>query len=447
MKVIIAGAGDVGFHLTKLLALEAHEIILIDLSTDKLAHASKHLDVITIKGSSTSFSILEKAEVNLADLFISVTQSEETNISTAIIAKHLGAKKTIARVQNMEFLFRKDKLNLYDLGIDEIISPESLAAREIKRLLREVAITDTFDFDNGKLSLIGVNICENSIFDGKSLVDAARLHNNHTFNTVALLHDNETIIPHGYTQYKAKDHAYFISLPEGVDRILSMASTEKRQGIKRVMVMGGSKVGVHAARRLSKNHQVKLIEENKEKCFELADDLPNVMVINGDCRDVDLLQEEGITETDAFIAVTGNSETNIISCLVAKDNNVKKTIALVENVDYIHLSQNIGVDTMINKKLIAANFIFRYIRKGDIVNLTSIHGVNAEVLEFIVKAESKITSDTLRDVKLPESVIVGGVIRKGEAIIPTGDFQFRPKDRAVILCKPEAIQQVEEYFS
>lgn len=447
MKVIIAGAGDVGFHLAKLLAYEEHEIILIDLSASRLAHASKHLDVITIKGSSTSFSILEKAEINLADLFIAVTQSEETNISTAIIAKHLGAKKTIARVQNMEFLFRKDKLNLYDLGIDEVISPESLAAREIKRLLREVAITDSFDFDNGKLSLIGVNIAEKSTFDGKTLVDSARLHNSHTFNTVAILHGNETIIPHGYTQYKANDHAYFIALPEGIDRILSMATIEKRQGLKRVMVLGGSKVGVHAARRLSKKYKVKLIEQDKEKCFELADDLPNVMVIHGDCRDVDLLQEEEISETDAFIAVTGNSETNIISCLVAKDNNVKKTIALVENVDYIHLSQNIGVDTMINKKLIAANFIFRYIRKGDIVNLTSIHGVKAEVLEFIVKQDSKITASPLRDVNLPDSVIVGGVIRKGEAIIPTGDFQFKPKDRAVVLCKQEAIQQVEEYFS
>lgn len=447
MKVIIAGAGDVGFHLAKLLVREDHEIILIDLNGERLVHASKHLDVITLKGSSTSFSILEKAEINQADLFIAVTQSEETNISTAIIAKHLGAKKTIARVQNMEFLFRKDKLNLYDLGIDEIISPESLAAREIKRLLREVAITDSFDFDNGKLSLIGVNICEGSEFEGRTLVEAARLHSEHKFNTVAILSESKTIIPHGYTRYKADDHAYFIALPEGIERVLSMASTEKRHDLKRVMVLGGSKVGVHAARRLSKKYKVKLVEKDKDKCFELADELPNVMVINGDCRDVDLLQEEGISETDAFIAVTGNTETNIISCLVAKENNVKKTIALVENVDYIQLSQNIGVDTMINKKLIAANFIFRYIRKGEIVNLTSIHGVDAEVLEFIVTPESKITSTPLREVGLPESVIVGGVIRRGEAIIPTGNFQFKPKDRAVVLCQHDAIQQVEEYFS
>lgn len=447
MKVIIAGAGEVGFHLTKLLALEEHEITLIDLDTDKLAHAAKHLDVITIKGNATSFEVLEKAQVDLADLLISVTESESTNISTAIISKHLGAKRTIARVQNTEFLFRKDKLNLYDLGIDEIISPESLAAREIKRLLRDTAITDSFDFGNGALSLIGVNINADSTFDGKTLVEAARLHTSHTFNTVAILHDHDTIIPHGYTKFRADDHAYFLAIPEGVERILGMASKEKRKGLKRVMVLGGSMVGIHAARRLSKRYKVKLIEQDKEKCFKLADELPNVMIINGDGRNVDLLQEEGINETDAFIAVTGNSETNIISCLVAKDNEVHKTIALVENVDYIQLSQNIGVDTMINKKLIAANFIFRYIRKGDIVNLTSIHGVDAEVLEFIVKSDSKIIGDTLRELNLPDAVIVGGVIRKEKAIIPTGDFQFMPKDRAVVLCKPEAIQQVEEYFS
>jgi len=447
MRIIIAGAGDVGFHLTKLLAYEEHEIVLIDLEEEKLLAATKHLDVITIKGSSTSYKVLEEAQVDKAELVIGVTQSEESNISTCIIAKHLGAKKTIARVQNTEFIFRKDKLNLYDLGIDEVISPESLAAREIKRLLREVAITDSFDFDNGKLSLIGVTIDENCALAGKTLIQASKLNMQESFVTVAILRNNETIIPHGSDTFEPNDHAYFIALPEGIDKVISMACTEKRTGFKRIMVLGGSKVGFHAAKRLSKKHQVKLIELDKEKCFELADQLPNAMVINGDARDVELLEEEGLGEMDAFIAVTGNSETNIISSLVAKDHQVKKTIALVENVDYIHLSQNIGVDTMINKKLIAANFIFRYIRKGDVINLTSIHGVDAEILEFIVKVESKITKQDLKHLELPESVIIGGIVRKGEGIIPHGDFQFRPKDRAVVLCKPESIQQVEEYFS
>ncbi len=447
MKIIIAGAGDVGFHLAKLLVLEDHEITIIDLHEEKLAQLAKQLDVVTVKGNATSFSVMEEADISNADLFIAVTESEEANISTCIIAKHLGAKKTIARISNIEFLVRKDKLDLYDLGIDEIISPESLAGREIKRLLREIALTDSFDFDGGKLSLIGLPINEKSAFSGKTLLEASKLDPTNSFITVALLRNNETIIPHGHDRFEVNDHAYFIALPSAIDKVIMLSTKAKKQGLKRVMVLGGSKVGINASKQLSKKYNVKLIESDKKKCFELADMLPNVMVIHGDARDVDLLQEEGIDETDAFIAVTGNSETNIISSLVAKDHNVKKTIALVENVDYIHLSQSIGVDTMINKKLIAANFIFRYIRKGDIINLTSIHGVDAEVLEFVIKVESKITRDTLRSLDLPDSVIVAGVIRKGEAIIPKGDFQFRPKDRAVVLCKPESIQQVEEYFS
>ncbi len=447
MKIIIAGAGDVGFHLAKLLVLENHEITVIDLNEPKLIQLAKHLDVVTIKGNGTSFSVLEEANVSDSDLFIAVTDSEEANISTCIIAKHLGAHKTIARVQNTEFLVRKDKLDLYDLGIDEIISPETLAGREIKRLLREIALTDSFDFDGGKLSLIGLPISKNSPLSGKTLLEASKLDPTNSFITVAILRNNKTIIPHGDDRFEVNDHAYFIALPNAIDKVIMLSTRTKKQGLKRVMVLGGSKIGINASKQLSKKYNVKLIEIDKEKCFELADMLPNVMVIHGDARDVDLLQEEGIDETDAFISVTGNSETNIISCLVAKDHKVKKTIALVENVDYIHLSQNIGVDTMINKKLIAANFIFRYIRKGDIVNLTSIHGVDAEILEFVIKVESKITRDTLRSLDIPDSVIVAGVIRKGEAIIPKGDFQFRPKDRAVVLCKPEAIQQVEDYFS
>ncbi|HNP18934.1 MAG TPA: Trk system potassium transporter TrkA [Fulvivirga sp.] len=445
MRVIIAGAGDVGFHLAKLLANEGHEIILIDLDTARLRQAAANLDVITIKGSSTSYKILEEANVDDADLLISVTSSEETNLTTAMIGKHLGAKKTIARIQNEEYLINKEKLDLRDLGIDEIISPAVLAAKEIKRLLKEVAVTDTFDFDEGKLSLLGVNIDETSRLCGKTLIEMAHLNPAQNFLTVAILRDNQTIIPHGNNYFLAGDHAYFVSQPDGVDQLLELVGKEKQE-IRNVMILGGSKVGYHAAKSLSRKFKVKLIELDKDKCFELADQLKNVMIINGDGRDVELLEEEGIADMDAFIAVTGNSETNIISCLVAKNRQVKKTISLVENVDYIHLSQNIGVDTMINKKLIAANFIFRYVRQGDVISLTSIHGVDAEILEFIVKAGSKITESEIKNLEFPKGAIIGGVVRNGIGYTTMGNFQFRPKDRAVVLCRPDCIKRVEEFF-
>lgn len=448
MRIIIAGAGDVGYHLAKFLAYEEQDIVLIDMDKSKLTTASNQLDVATVQGNSTSYKTLEEAGISESDLLISVTSSEEANLATAIIGKHLGAKKTIARIQNIEFLFEKEKLDLRNLGIDELISPESLAAREIKRLLKDVAITDTFDFGDGQLSMIGVSIGSDSDLLNKSMADLAHLNPDQNILTVAILRDNKTIIPHGKNIFKEGDHAYFIASKGGVEEILNKAGNQegKKVDIKNIMIVGGSKVGINAARRLSKHYKVKLIEKDKEKSFELADNLKDVMVINGDARDIDLLSTEGLDNMDVFIAVTGNSETNIISCLVAKNHNVHKTIALVENIDYIHLSQNIGVDTMINKKLIAANFIFRYIREGDVISLTSIHGVDAEILEFIVKAGSKITTDEIKHLNLPQNAIIGGVIRDGVGYTTKGNFQLRPKDRAVVLCHPDSIHAVEEFF-
>ena len=241
------------------------------------------------------------------------------------------------------------------------------------------------------------------------------------------------------------DHAYFIARPTGVEIILNFNNIKKAE-IKNVMILGGSKIGQHAAQRLSEKYNVKLIEKDKEKSFLLANALPKVLVIHGDGRNADIIESEGIDEMDAFIAVTGNSETNIISSLVAKEHGVRKTIALVENVDYIHLSQNIGVDTMINRKLIAANFIFRYIRKGDIISITSIHGVDAEIVEFIVKEDSKITKKYIKNLKFPKDALIAGVVRKNESRIANGDFRIRANDRVVVLCSPRAINKVEAFF-
>ena len=445
MRVIIAGVGNVGFHLAKLLSQEGQDIVLIDMAPDKLKQASNSLDAAIIKGTSTSYAVLEEADVANADLLIALTSSEETNIATAIIAKHLGAKRTVARISNTEFIYQKDKLNLKHLGIDDIISPESLAAREIKRLLKEVAVTDSFEFDQGLLKLVGVNIDEKSPLRGKTMLEVAKINPNQTFMTVAILRENETIIPYGDTTFELNDHAYFIAQPDGLDKLLFLTG-KKKEGVNSVMILGGSRVGFHTARILSQRYNVKLIERDPLKCFELADQLPDAMIINGDGRNVELLAEENIADVDAFIAVTGDSETNIISCLVAKKMGVKKTIAMVENMDYIHLSQSIGVDTMINKKLIAANFIFRHVRKGEILSIASMHGVDAEILEFEVQENSKITEQELRNLDFPKSAIIGGVIRDGKGLTTPGNFKFATKDRVVVLARPECIQKVESYF-
>ena len=445
MRIIIAGAGEMGFHLAKLLAAEEQDIVIIDTNTEALEYVSSYLDVGTVKGSSTSPNVLRESGVAKADLLIAVTSIQDTNITTCILGKSLGAKKTIARISNVELIQQREELNLKGMGIDEIISPASLAAKEIKRLLKQSALTDTFEFEKGTLSLVGITIGENSELMGKTLTETAYLNPNHNFTTVAILRDEKTIMPHGENKFLKDDHAYFISEPEGISTVTNLAGKQSVE-IKNVMILGGSKVGVNTARLLSKKYNIKLVESDRDKCLELADQLPDTMVINGDGRDTNLLKQLNIDNMDAFIALTENSETNIMSSLVAKNHGVKKTIALVENVDYIHLSQSIGIDTLINKKLIAANFIFRYVRRGEVLDLTSIHGVDAEILEFEIGSDAKILEKELRAVDFPKTAVVGGVIRNGKGIAVRGNFEFQPKDKVVVLSMPDCIRKVESFF-
>jgi trk system potassium uptake protein TrkA len=445
MKVIIAGAGEVGFHLAKLLTMEGHALTVIDKDHDSLQQISQHLDLEVLEGSSTSIGTLTNAKVQKADLVIGVTNSEDVNITTCIMAKHLGAKRTVARISNVEFLTSKEKLDMCEIGIDELISPASLAAREIKRLCKESALTDFIDFDKGKLSLMGLKVEHDSLVAGKTIEELAHLNSDMNFITVAILRNNETIIPKKDTRFLINDHAYFCANPEGLERVLEVFKKDRVE-IKHIMILGGSSVGYHAAKALSKRYRVKLVEPNKERCIKLAEQLPDTLIINADGRNVDILEEENLSEMDAFIAVTGNSETNIITSLVAKNHGVDKTIALVENIDYIHLSQSIGVDTLINKKLIAANFIFRYIRQGEVLSLTSLHGADVEVLEFEVPPRAKIIGKTLSDLKFPKNAVVGGVVRNGIGCIPDSNFEFEEKDHIVVLSKLQCIHKVESYF-
>ncbi|MBC6401820.1 MAG: Trk system potassium transporter TrkA [Ekhidna sp.] len=445
MRIVIAGAGEMGFYLAKLLVAEEQDIIIIDSDANVLEYVSQHLDVGTVKGSSTSPKTLKEANITKADLLIAVTSIQEVNITTCILGKNLGAKKTISRISNNELLAAREELNLSGVGIDKIISPASLAAREIKRLLKQSALTDTFEFEKGMLSLVGITVDENSELFGKPLTETAYLNPDHNFTTVAILRNNETIIPHGENKFKEGDHAYFIAQPDGVDRVTSLAGKESLE-IKNVMLLGASKVGINTAKTLSRKYNIKLIETDKQKCLELADELPDTMIINGDGRDINLLKEESIDRMDAFVALTENSETNIMASLLAKKTGVPKTIALVENVDYIHLSQSIGIDTLINKKLIAASFIFRSIRRGEVLNIAGIHGVEAEILEFELSDNSRVLKKQLKDLAFPRTAIVGGVIRNGRGIAVRGNFEFQSKDRVVVLSKPECIRKVENFF-
>ncbi|PWL37758.1 Trk system potassium transporter TrkA [Flagellimonas aquimarina] len=448
MKIIIAGAGEVGFHLAKLLSYEAQEITLIDTDKESLAYADNHLDIRVLRGDATSIEVLRNAQVETSKLVIGVTSSETTNLTLCLLAKQLGCKRTIARISNTEFIDNKELIKFDELGVDELISPEELAATEIQLLLNQSAFNDTYEFEGGLLTMIGVFLPKSAPFVGKMVKEAAKIFPELHFMPIALqrMGTQYTLIPRGDTVFKEGDQVYFITSAEGVEELYKLTGMQKKE-IKNVMILGGSKVGFKTARDLcNKKFNVKLIEKNKEKAFDIADELPHALVINGDGRNVELLDEESLESMDAFIAVTGNSETNIMSCLVAKSKKIKKTIALVENMDYFQLSHSIGVDTLINKKLLAANNIFRYIRRGEVLALTRLNNLNAEILEFEVKATSLVNGEIIKELNFPREASIGGVIRDGKGIIALGDFKILEGDRVVVCCLPKAISKIEKLF-
>ncbi|WCL81622.1 Trk system potassium transporter TrkA [Saprospira sp. CCB-QB6] len=446
MKIIIAGAGEVGFHLARLLADEQQDITLIDTNKDRLAYIENRLDVLTLNANAASTKALRQAKIERTDMLIAATASETTNITIGLIGKKLGARHSIVRVSNSEYLScGEGDFSLLDLGIDELISPAALVTHEIERLLEQSGVTDSIDFGDGQLKVVGVHLVEEDApILNKSVVEAAAAHGKKLM-PVAIRRGYKTLIPRGNSVFKQNDFAYFVSCAKDLPDLMKFTG-KPEVNIRNIMIVGGSLIGQQSAKLLSHKYNVKLVELNRDKCYNFAERLPETLVIHGDARQVDLLKEENIDEMDAFIAVTGNSETNIMSCLVAKSLGVRQTIALVENMDYIHLSQNIGIDTLINKKLLAASNIFKFVRKGEVLTIGNLHGVQAEILEFEVKAKSKITRFPIRKLGFPEGAIIGGVLRGSQSYTPLGDFKIEEGDRVVVFTLPDAIRKVERFF-
>lgn len=445
MKIIIAGAGEVGFHLAKMLTNEAQDLYIIDQSGERLHYVQNHIDVIGIKGDATSLGVLKDAKISSCDLLIAATSVEEINMLICMIGKKLGAKKTIARLTNYETSLNELETFFKEMGVDTIISPVELASKEIQRLVNQSLFTDDYEFENGKLSVFGIAIGNNSKLINKSIVDTSYLNPNQSFKPLVFLRKGKTLMVQADSVLKENDIVYFIATPGGIKEVTNICGQDCYE-IKNIMILGASRIAVLTAELLEKKYNVTLIEENKIRAEEVAEKLKKTLVINADGRDVSILEEENIDDMDAFIALTGNSETNIITSLVAKSHGVRKTIARVENMDYINLSQNIGIDTLINKKIIAANEIIKYIRKGEVQAIANLHGVDAEIIEFRVKANTKITRKPLRDLKLPKSVNVAGIIRNNKGFIPFGDFQVQEGDKAVVFVQNKDIEEVEEFF-
>ncbi|MGD1998613.1 MAG: Trk system potassium transporter TrkA [Flavobacteriaceae bacterium] len=448
MKIIIAGASDVGLHLAKLLSFESQDITLIDCVKDDLNYADTHLDIRAIKGDPSALSTLKKADAGASDMMIAVTPSETTNLMCCLLAKQLGCKRTIARVTNIEFDKYKQDVDFHSLGIDELISPEELAAKEIQLLVNQSAFNNSYEFEGGALTMMGTTLQESAPFVGKSVKEAAAVFPEVHFMPIAIkrVDSTSTLIPRGDTMFEAGDQVYFISSKEGMDELYKLTGFTQTN-VEDVMILGGGRIGSKTAEELcAKGVRVKLVELDKEKAISLAERLPDTLVIHGDGRNVELLVEENIEGMDAFLGVTDDSETNIMSCLMAKSKHVSKIIALIENTDYFELTKSIGVDTLINKKLLTANTIFRYIRKGKVVDLAKLNNMDAEILEFVVSPESKVLGKKIRDLDLSRTATIGGVIRNGEGVIALGDFEIFAGDRVLVCCLPKSISRIERMF-
>jgi K+ transport systems, NAD-binding component len=446
MKIIIAGAGAVGTHLAKLLSQEKQEIVLMDENEDKLIAMDTSFDLMTVCASPTSISGLKDAGIAEADLFIAVTPDESRNMTACMLASSLGAKKTVARIDNYEYLLPHHQEFFKKLGVDSLIYPEMLAAKEIVSSIKMSWIRQWWEFCGGALILIGVKMRQNSTILDVTLSELGK--EDIPFHVVAIKRGNETIIPRGDDTIKLYDIVYFTTTQKYIPYIRKIVGKEDYADVRNVMVMGGSRIAVRTAQYAPDYMKLKVIENDAARCTRLTELLDNkTMVINGDGRDVDLLVEEGLKDTEAFVALTGSSETNILACLAAKRMGVRKTVAEVENIDYIGMAESLDIGTVINKKLIAASHIYQMMLKADVTNVKCLTFANADVAEFKVKEGTAITKRKVKDLGLPKGTTIGGLIRNGKGLVVTGETQIEPGDHVVVFCLNMMIKKIEKFFN
>ena len=448
MKIVIIGAGEIGYDLASLLSNEQHDVIVLDREKDALSRVTDNLDVLCKEGNATSAGDLVDAGVKDSDIVIAVTSIDEVNMIASLMSKRLGAKMVIARIRNDELSRPGSPLKSTDLGIDVIIHPELSAAHEIVQLIKRSTATDVINLADGKMQLIGLRLEKNSPLVGKTLIEYAEEHSSITFRVVAISRRGLTIIPSGNVKLQALDQIFLLARTDTIPSVIKTTGKIETE-INRIMIAGGTPIGEMVARLLcnqGKSWTIKLIEPDYDKAVDLAQEFKEVLVLNGNPSDPDLLAAEGISDTDAFISVTDDEESNIISCLMAKHLEVKKTVALVSKSDYIPLSQTIGLDAAINKKAAASNEIHRHVREGRVISVTSLQGIKAEVIELQAAPDSKVVKKPIQQLSFPQGCVVGGILSNGTVEIATGQSQIKANDRVIIFCLPDAIEKITVLF-
>ncbi len=446
MKIIIAGAYAIGTYLARLLARNQENITVIDEDEDRLAQIGGDVDLLTIQGYPTSVKVLKEAGTAQADLFIAVSPDQSTNINCCILAKALGAKKTVAKVDTAEYTEQEIADFFERIGISSIIYPEMLAAREIISGLKMSWVRQRVDLHDGSLVMLGIKLRETCEILNQPLKDLCGPED--PYHVVAIKRGDELIIPGGNDILQLYDQAYFSTTRQYIPYIRKLVGKEGYADVKNVMIMGGGKTAVRVIKTMPEYMDAKIIEINPERCEELNDLLIdyNPLIINGDGRDISLLMEEGIKRMQAFVALTGNAETNILACLTAKRLGVRKTVAMVENMDYVSMAESLDIGTIVNKKAIAASHIYQMMLDANVLNVHFVMSANADVVEFIAQEGSKVTRKPVKDLSLPKGMTFGGLIRNGEASLVSGGTQFQTGDSVIVFCRDANMKKVEDLF-
>jgi trk system potassium uptake protein TrkA len=446
MRVLVVGAGAVGFHVAKRLSEEEQDVVVIDSDPARSGYVGDQLDVLAITGNGASLPILEKAGVEETDLLLAVTSKDEVNLIACLAASQYGVGFRVARISNPEYYAPDSVLSRDKLGVDLMINPERECAWETFQLLRSEAATDLVRFAGGRLQLMGLRVQEGARVAGKTLIELDRELRGRRYVTVAIVRDGVTEIPSGYSRILAGDQIYVLTPSEEMADIPPLAGYDPHQ-LRRVMIAGGSREAVYLARHLEE-HDVTctLLDADRERCVELAEELPGVLVLHADATDLELLEMEGVEGVDGFVAFTGHDETNMLSSLLAKTSGARKVISLIEKVEYVPLVSKVGVDAAVSPRMSTVNAILRYVRRGNVTSVATLKGIEAEAMELVVDEESGAVGTPLRELDLPEHGLLGAILRDDEVISPRGDDAVRPGDRVVVFTFPDAVKTFEALF-
>lgn len=446
MKVVIAGAGEVGFHIAQKLSEESQDVFLIEKDSEKVKQIIESLDVQAILGSGTSPAILKSAGIADADMLIAATDSDEVNIIACLLARHINPHiLKVARVRNREYLEEKDLFNKDLLGVDQIINPEAALVDTIRNLMLVPGASDVVDFENGRVKLIGMTIKPDSPIAGRKLQSLKELKGK--FIAGAIVRGEKVIIPHGEDTIETKDLVYFVLGSEEIPELLNLFDM-KEKALKTVIIVGAGETGAALAGVLEQtNLNVKIIEKDSERCTELAEKLEKAIIINGDGTDRDLLFEENVPNADLIVAITGDEEHNVLISLLAKELGTKRNITRINKLSYIPLVSAIGIDTVVSSRLSAIRAILRYIRRGKVLSVAPLKGEHAEAIEAEALPTSDLVNEPLAKVKLPKGAIVGAILRNDEIIIPHGDSLIKPGDRLIIFVLRNAVSKLEKLLT